>query len=271
MVDAYDKSTGIIHKPEYIIDKYNPDVVMCHAHHPYLQGYMSKFTKCLKVMIAVDSWKMVKSNDPSFYIDNKFDLIVYRSAYDKEFHKKSGAEEGVWLPFSASEKEFYPSRSKRNNIVGFVGTVTPIYKQRIEAINILKKNNLIDFRGTILGDDYAKYLRNITVGLTSANNECIHGKVFEMMASGTVVLSPQMKYGEMLFGSGSYIPFKQDCSDIVEKASYILKDKEAQKEISTKAYDIFLKSHTDNIRIKELYGHITNMIEGHTINRIWDI
>jgi hypothetical protein len=270
MVDAYDKSTGIIYEPEYIMERYNPDVVICHAHHPYLQGYMRKFNKCLRVMIAVDSWKMVRDNNPSFYIDNDFHLIVYRSSYDVEFHKKTGTE-GVWLPFSASEKEFYPGKNKRTNIVGFAGTVAPSYSQRIKAISILQKNSLLDFKGVISGGEYAKYLRSITVALTSADKGCVHGKTFEMMASGTVVLSPVIDSDKLLFGdNASYVRVKRDCSDIVEKAQYILNDKEAQKEISNNAYKQFLSKHTDDIRIRELYCHINNMIRGFPIEKIWN-
>jgi len=260
---AYDKKEKkILITPDKIVSKYKPDIVICNAHSPILEGYFRKMS-CLKVMIAVDTHKHDRL---PFYKSNNFNLILNRGYFDDsiEFPR-------VWFPFSVDHNEFYPTKERRIKRIGFVGTYKPgIYKQRRNAINKLDKEGLLINGGKIIGEDYSKFLRK-HIGILSpiVIKNGPHAKLFEIMASGTLALVSNFEGKSILFKPNDFVVYKKDCSNVVEKAKWILNNSKQSKEIAINGLKTIKERHTDDIRIKELYGHLNNMLEGKELVERW--
>jgi len=271
-IQAYNKNSILVTSQE-IWEKHKPDAILLLAHNDLLDSYL-KNIPCLKVMIAVDYRKIVERNKFYWYKNNQFDLVIQRGVYDIESFQKHIGIPSVWVPYSADEKEFYPTKWKIPK-VGFTGTISRVaYTQRREAIELLEQENLINNGGKIGGIQYAPFLRLHRAMLTDTmlGNSGIrspHAKMFEIIASGSVLLSPGFDHN--FLSEDCMVKYRDDCSNIVEKGKWILTNKDECDKISKNAYNEFLKSHTDTIRIKELYNHISNMLEGKEIVRKWGI
>ena len=265
-----------------LFNVHRPDVVIGYAG-MYLmdQGNLFRDMKnCLKLFIEVDYHDQMGKEQ--WYTDNKFDHMFYRNANDTSAVKIPGC----WWPWSAYEDEFYDVPFvPRQNIIGFAGSsVHRIYTVRRKARDILLAHGLLDDRKkTILQTEYdengkwtgqngkyQEYLRSIEGLLTSTENRGPFAKTFEAMSSRTVVLSSPIINKELLFGKKQcYVEYKYDCSDIVEKAKFILEND--MKQIKENAYIAFIGNHTTDLRAKELYNNIVRLIEGKEVIRKWGL
>lgn len=238
------------------IKELKPDIIINNSHNPVLDNFFKDFN-CLKVQIAVDSWKIFRDSRESFY--DQFDLIVNRR-YFKEYPLN---KPNFWLPFSANNKEFQPNKKfdKRINQVLFIGTYnSKPYIQRRKAIENL--NELVDNKGRILDKKYPKLLRKYKMFLNSNELDSPYGKLFESIASGTVLLTPKLSCMNKILPEKCYIEYKDDCSNIYKQAQKALENNELLKEYSEKSREIFEQIHTDNIRINQLYENIMRFYNG---------
>jgi hypothetical protein len=244
------------------------------------------------VMLEVDFWKMAGANPPSsqevfgnmqWYTSNQFDLIIRRGCF--KGRKDVDGIPSVWLPFSASN-EFFPQTLKRIQKVGFAGAfaynkeITDgiiAYGQRRKAMQLLEDAKLLvrcpecrSLNGS--REFYPQFLRSTVMSLTSAEVRSIHGKAFEIMASGTVLLTPDFDHKHALFGDTEcFVEYKADCSDIVEKAKEILTNLKKQARISENAVEVIKKYHTSEKRIAELYEHLSNLVSNKPLTHRWEV
>jgi len=273
-IAAYDRD-HVITSAEDIYKTFKPDAILLLAHSKTLDSYL-KNIPCLKVMIAVDYYKIIRDNRYDWYKNNNFDLVVQRGVYDlKHFNEHIGMP-SVWLPFSADEKEFKIFNSDRKNMIGFIGTLAGEgkYVQRKKAIGNLEDHGLIDNLGRVGKNNYSEYLSSYIAmltdtAITNTNIRSPHAKMFEMMASDTVCLSPDFDHN--FIPKDCYVEYKDDCSDVVERAKWILTHPDTCDIIRNNAYKEFLDKHTDKIRIKELYDHMDNLLKGKELEKKWMI
>lgn len=253
---------------EELYESYRPDIMMIHFHGRHLNGYFKK-VPCAKVMVAVDSYK---DGVRAWYKSNDFDLIVQRGTYNTDWFKGFPM---VWLPFSADHKRFVPDPSvTRHDMVGFAGNwESPIYIWRRRALQKLEEAGLLIWPDGMLSPElYEKFLRTVVMGLTSTEISTPHAKVFEMMASGTIVLTSSFIGETELFGTEKcYVKYEETCADIVEKATEVLNDKDLTKEIAVNAYKVFIQKHTDSCRLHELHVHLRNLMSGKPVEKVWGL
>jgi hypothetical protein len=271
-VYAYERDKVLISARE-VYERYKPDAVLLLAHSDVLNGYL-KGLQCLKVMIAVDYYKIVQRNKFYWYKNNEFDLVVQRQVYDdKQFSRDVGIP-SVWVPYCASPKEFYPDEWKHNRI-GFVGTVNErSYPIRFKAITTLSELGLLENRGRVVGDDYSKVLSSYRSMLTSTNmfiSKSPHAKFFEIIASGSIALTNRFDHSDVLFKNKCWVEFKDDCSDVVDKARWIMNNENECRNMRDEAHREFLEKHTDDIRIKELHDVLKTQLEGRELYKKWSI
>lgn len=279
LIEAYSKrEKKILRTAKNIYEEHKPDVMILHSQHALLHGYL-KDIPCLKACISVDFYKLVRSGRLNYYSNNNFDLVVHRSFYDENANEKIGLP-SFWLPFSADEKDFYPLKAKRRKRrikkIGFAGSFkAKVYSQRKMAIDKLQRADLIDFKketkGRIIGPEYAEFLRNHVACLSSSEIKSPHGKNFEIMASGSALLVAPFYGHEELFGE--YDPcmmfYKDDCSDIVERAKVLIEDEDQRESICNNALKCILENHTDDLRIRELYENLERMLTGKELVKKW--
>jgi hypothetical protein len=271
-IQAYNRK-GVIYTAEELYEKYKPDAMLLLAHSNLLDGYL-KDIPCLKVMISVDYRKIEERKKFYWYKNNQFDLVIQRGIYDNGSFEKNIGIPSVWLPYSADEMEFYPVKERIPRI-GFTGTTSQSsYAQRRKALQLLEQENLINNSGRLSGMGYSYFLRihrailtDTRLGKSSIYSP--HAKAFEIIASGSVLLTPPTNIE--ILPKDCYIEYKNDFSDIIEKAEWILTNKDGCDRISKNAYNEFLKNHTDTVRIKELYGNIKSMLEGKELVKKWMI
>lgn len=256
------KKNKILIKPEKI-KKENPDIIICHTHNKLLNEYFKDFN-CLKVMISVD---LYKQQDFTFYKNNNFDIIIHRCYYEN----KNIPFQSIWLPFSANENEFFPlDFNKHKKRVAFAGSWKPkIYSQRQKAIKILENNNLIHNYGKVNQKDYPPILRENRIMLNSNELNSPYGKVFEIIKSGSLLLSPYFNGTKKLFLNEMYAEYKNDVSNISEIAEHYLKNEKETKEMIKNSYKIVEKYHTHQRRILELKNILINLYEGKKIEENW--
>jgi hypothetical protein len=258
--------------------RHKPDVILCYSSHHIPNKYF-RDVKCPKVMIEIDFHHKLRDNNLRWYKRNGFDLIIQRGAFkEKIFNIPT-----VWLPFSVDHTIFRPPKDpnlKRKNVIGFMGSETAFYKQRKKALKLLENAGILERRKSFGGrkdlyssnnNVYPNFLRTIKSGVTSTEIKSPHGKTFEIMASGTVLLTPSFHGSESLFESECYVEYKDDCSDVVEKAKKILHNNEFANRISSNALKEIRSKHTHKHRAKELYRYINKLLNKKPIKEIWKL
>lgn len=250
-----------------VYEKHKPDVAIVYSSWNIPPTFFTKLP-CLKICIETDFYRYVKKQRFDWFIKNKFDYLIQRGAFSPK--KNTSGIPMVWLPFSADTKEFYPG-SKRNNKIGFAGaTKPPAYVQRRKAIAILSRAKLLWNAGRNVGQ-YPEFVRKCTGLLTSTESHSPHGKVFEAMASKTVVLTPPFYHENDLFEPNAFVKYKSDCSNIAQQARKIINEPKKTQNMADKAYKIFLEKHTHQKRAEELSNHLKNLLAGKDPEKYWGI
>jgi len=211
-----------------------------------------------------------------WYKDFGVDLLLRRHRYEEEAPVQS-----VWLPFSASEKEFFSDDSiERENSIGFAADgarsedkVPRCYRVRARAHTKLKEAGLLaDNVGRISANAYAEYIRKY-IGCLACSGSLIHtalAKHFEMMLSKTAVLTNRVGSSYKLFGDKKvYFEYDDSCDNVVDIAKEIIYDTDKVKELTENAFEVCIERHTDDKRAKELSDILECLVEGKEIPRIW--
>ena len=163
----------------------------------------------------------------------------------------------IWHPFSIDTAVFTPSNKNRIEKICFVGTdgaAPKIYQYRINASNILSKHDLLVNKRQIYEQSYIQCLQTYISHLNCSSTYNIDsGKMFEIMASGSVLLTDDCYNGiKELFDDNTYVLYKRDYSDIIAKAKLIIENPNLRKYITKGAIDCILKKHTHQQRCMEL-------------------
>jgi len=190
-----------------------------------------------------------------------FEYIIQR--HYSQAQRKMGLE-FKYLPWSVDTKVFEFRYQGRGDKIGFAGTIdvkndmsgqTSIYIYRESAIRELEKAGLFPKACShhYIHGEYIEYLRRY-IGYISCGSlfDLTSAKMWEIMASGGILLTNKMSGLETLFTEGSYITYENDASDIVDKAKALLKDEALQFRIRDKAISCINRYHTHEIRAKQL-------------------
>ena len=138
----------------------------------------------------------------------------------------------------------------------------------------LKSKNLIEDMGKIIGEGYSRTLRSYKSMLTTTYrfiSHTPHAKFFEILASGSIALTNRFDHSDLLFKNKCWVEFKDDCSDILEKAKWIMNNENECVDMKNNAHKEFLEKHTDDIRILELYNVLKTQLEGKVLYKKWSI
>lgn len=188
--------------------------------------------------------------------------------------------ESVWLPPSVSGEQFLVEgvNNDRINRMVFVGggrySTNKYYKVRQDAIRILENNDLIDWYGEVGYEEYPKILKVYKSALSCSfpplNFPPI--KTFEIMASGTILLTTSFKYKNALFGDEKcFFTYNKDCSDIINIAKYIQNNTEEARQVAEVALQKVKDNHLFEHRVKELFLILTSLLNHNNIPKRWGI
>ena len=214
--------------------------------------------KIPKVMLEEDYF--YEKND-DWYWKNGIKTILQRH-YSQSFRSEKCKH--IWFPFSIDPNQFsgYPSFTRKNKVC-FVGSCgSDVYKWRRLAIEQLSKEGLIDVfcKNEKVGIDYIDTLRSYTCHLAGTLiYDTTPSKIFEIMATGGVLLVNTTKQLRKLFPRGGYIDYNEN--SVVKVVKDFLRDyQDLQRYYSTLAIKDIMEKHTHEIRIKQLLNILENRI-----------
>jgi len=228
-----------------------------------------------KVLFEVDYYAV---KDKHWYKKSHIDLIVNRGieCVEEETKVKS-----VWLPLSAQEQDFYtdPNSNYLDNRlkkVVFVGggrySLNKLYFHRQVAIRTLESMDLLDYIGHVGYERYPTILKSYLIGLSDGfpplNTPA--AKTFELMASGTAVLSTYLRNKEVLFGEKQCY-FEYNLGNVQDIAKKVLNDMDKIKETTMNALEVINKHHLHKHRIIEFYDILNALIAGREIPKKWGL
>ena len=167
----------------------------------------------------------------------------------------------VFFPFSIDPKVFYDRGYLRTNAMKSVGSINNQYYLDRKTANIALSGAGLLSTERCLDGAYAENLNRFTCHLsTQSLYNILPAKIFEIAACGSVLFTnANPKSGiDKVFSPGAYVAWKDDFSDIIDKADWLLKDRESQKAIVHRAKLEVMMRHTHTIRTKEFLEIMKN-------------
>jgi len=218
-----------------------------------------------KIMLEGDYHQHVmranlSSPELDWYVDRQVDLLLVRHL-DNLKHAKNSSIPMMWLPCSVNNTIFKPNLEieRINKICLISGYGLATYKYRTLAGKILSSTDLVDiYQKRFIGEDYItclqQYMSHISGSSGSCRNYITAAKMFEIMASGSLLLTDKGdEYGlKELFPGSSYCTYKRDGSDIITKSELIINEPAYRKFVTNRAIECISKKHTHEIRANEL-------------------
>jgi hypothetical protein len=202
-----------------------------------------------KVMIEEDAHY---EKNGKWYQEVGIDLLLQRH-YSQSL--RDWGVKTLWHPFSVDETIFCPDDCQRTNKVCFSGHITSPYPERRRFCDLLKNQNLIDVfeHKEKINEKYIKCLQEYVAHLSTASiYDITAAKNFEIMSSGSILITPKFSGIDLLFPEDSYCEINLDGSDIVEKVRKILPGFEYRKNIVDNGLRCIKERHTNKVRTKEL-------------------
>lgn len=197
--------------------------------------------------------------------------------YDYFFHfdplmvsqlKKKGRENVFYLPFSAdilpaNEKQ---PKQKKTLKVTFIGNYDSYREKYLESVSNLGLNIWGDkrwsvsalaknYRGTLPFPKISDVLAKSEIGLNIQHQYPGDGavlRVFEVMSSGTLLLSEYEQGLKRLFTLGKEMNVFKDKSDLKEKVTYYLSHAHKRESIAALGYLAIKSHHTYIHRLREI-------------------
>jgi len=264
----------------YLKRKLKPDVVLLYTQGNVAHWIPSDFkdSQVPKVMVECDWWYITKKN---WYKEHNIDLMIQRGSVDTAIMKMPS----VWLPFSAAEEDFAHYQEvpikDRQKIIGFVGRGAgakmknaSVYQSRYKALQLLRQQKLVEVKGQVGHEEYPSSLFRFMCCFSDCGR--LHSppaKTFEIMASGSLLLTDNFIGYERLFGDKEVCKFwNRDRKDLVKVARSIVNgDTDELQAIVDNAVAEVNRKHLDKHRIVEFAGILKSYLKDNTVVKRWGI
>jgi hypothetical protein len=248
--------------PDYIICNTKSRMFMHYSPHKkeaeglWLPIQFPAFNRIPKIMIEEDYHYEI---DDSWYKDQGFNLILQRH-YGSSLRPHTVPVK--WFPFSVDTDIFKPNDDPnhvRIEKICMAGSVNGAYPERQVICDILRRKHLAEIfdRKQMIGDKYIKCLQDYIAHISGCSQYKITpAKMFEIMASGSVMLTNYNEDLKLLFDDNSYVLYRTDLSRsdniIAELARQIINDKAYRTLIANNALKCIKERHTHFHRNEEL-------------------
>uniref|UniRef100_A0A6M3XLS1 Putative glycosyltransferase n=1 Tax=viral metagenome TaxID=1070528 RepID=A0A6M3XLS1_9ZZZZ len=237
-----------------------PEIFFCNKYFP-VSG-IEKVKKIPKVILENDIYML---KDLDCFKKAGIELIINLHPYDPETLPINS----VWLPPAVSDEFLVDSIENRIDRVVYIGggrfSQNKYYETRQNAIRILENKLILDFHGEVGYSRYPEILKRYEIALSCSWPPLYFPpiKTFEIMASGSILLTTKFVFSDLLFGTDKlYYEYKDDCSDLYEIVEYLLHNKEEAREVANRAMKIIKESHLHIHRVKELFDILYAVVDG---------
>lgn len=284
------------HTMDDILKYFNPDIAIVSSWPGVRHWLKPRSPHSRQIPFACISGDYFSVPDRFKEWHDQWDLLIHRGNCHLDPERTVPS---VWLPQSVNEREFYTDPKKdylkeRINKIAWIGNMSkfPPYATRKRAIEILKSTELLENIGLIdfdqnshesklkitqeevreIAGKYPSMLKQYIGAYTCAGHD-LHSTIakhFEIMGSGTAMLTQTINYSDVLFGKDQcFFTYKDDLSDLIPAAEEILNDHDKVKEVTGNALRVINKYHLHHHRRLEFYNILKAMISGREIPRKW--
>jgi hypothetical protein len=256
-------------KPDVIICNTKSRMFMYYSPHQkreeglWLPKNFVAFEKVPKIMIEEDYH--YEEND-NWYHDLGFNLILQRHWGSAQRQHRCPMR---WFPFSVDTKVFCPPKDpnhKRVKKICMAGSVNGAYPERQVACRILRKAHLLDefSRKEMIGQKYVDCLRNYVCHLSGASQYKITpAKMFEIMASGSILLTNENEDLHLLFDRAAYVTYRSDYSrvdiELIRIVRRIIENDQHRQTIIDAGMRCIRENHTHEHRNTQLIKIIEDL------------
>ena len=258
-----------------VIDVIKPDLILLAEYHMLINKIkryedLSKINYIPKVSIELDCYNLAEA--PTWHSLMGVDFVVARAPFKKSFFSVPS----IWLPNYVPD-EFYLKEFTKNrfNKIIFLGngrfSSSIYYAVRKRAIFLLERNDMLDYFPSQSFVIYRDYLRKYKCGLSCSffSLNMAPAKNWEIPGSGCLLFTSDFIGRELIFGEKLFIEYKNDCSDIIEKAEDILTND--YDELAYEAWKVVGEKHLQSIRVKELYNALNSVLKNEQVEDKWNI
>jgi hypothetical protein len=250
---------------------YLPDILYHDKHTGSVYWLPPDFRDCKVLKICIEEDFQYETSD-DWHKEHGFSAILQRH-YSQYARTKNMSLPKHFFPFSVDPTAFYPRGYQRNNRIGFAGTQgtgnamsggQSVYAPRENAYRLLHNHGLLAERTVVIGgerlngDPYIDYLQRYTAYLCCGSvYHLTPAKMVEIMASGGVLFTDDQTQGlDLMFPNETYLTYKQDASDLLDKVRNIFDDVPFRDAIVNRGVECIKEKHTHDVRIKELFDII---------------
>lgn len=165
-----------------------------------------------------------------------------------------------WMPLFSRLGDIRKDIQKKYEIT-FVGTVDP--DKNAKRLNFLSSFSQ-KLPLNIFSGEYSERFNASKIILNQSVSNDINFRVFEAMASGSLLLTDDVANGlSQLFEPGRHLVtyIKDDVDDAVDKARYYLANSAEREKIAEEGHRLVIDCHTLDIRIEQLFEKMEIIVE----------
>lgn len=182
----------------------------------------------------------------------KADFVFVAQKRAKEEFKRDGVD-AIWLPH-AVEPLAYPKGElfTKKYDVCFVGHVNS--KNREDALDRLFAEFQNFYYGQALFEEAARKFSESKIVFNISMTDDINMRTFEVMATGSFLLTNWIPTIEELFEDGKHMVLYRSEEEMIDKAKYYLKNDDEREKIAQAGYEEVIKNHKIQDRVDVILG-----------------
>jgi len=173
---------------------------------------------------------------------HEFDYVFCAQRKAVDDFIKAGLKNVFWLPHAVCPDAYKPIDAIKKYDVCFVGHINSYNRAKILDCLFKKFPNF--FFGQRLFEDAAEIFCRSKVVFNSAIKDDLNMRVFEVLATRSLLLTEAVPTLDILFKNGVHLVTYKNSEEMLEKAGYYIKHPEEAGKIAQAGYDEVMKNHT---------------------------
>lgn len=190
----------------------------------------------------------------------KADFVFCAQKRAVEEMKRDGVNNPIWLPH-AMEPQAYPKfdlLSKKYDVC-FVGHVNS--RNREDALDRLFKEFPNFYYGQQLFEQAARKYAESKVCFNISMADDLIMRVFEVMGTGSFLLTNWVPTIEELFEDGKHLVLYRSMDEMIDKVNYYLKHDDEREKIAQAGYEEVMRAHTIQHRVSKMLDVCISQLE----------